>query len=164
MATLDQDCDIILQHADVNGGVGYGFLLVRYADKNRTVKVERGAYTSLELSYVDRLKIECQLYLRDEAKNPNNQARSLTRAQDYANLLALLAARTGLTLQTQIGTFTALHASLEYSEELHHHSHSEIVLVLNNGAFDETVPLDYLAYNNSEWDGANSFWGSAYWR
>lgn len=163
MATLEADCDIILQHAAVNGGVGYGFLLVRYADKNQTVKVERWAYTDLAAAYVDRFKVSCRLYLRDGAKNPNGQIRAESRAEDYARLLSLLAQRTGLRLSAQIGDFTALHATLEVTEEFHHQSHSEIVLVLNNGGYDETVPIDFLDYNNSQWDGTLSTWGEAYW-
>ena len=92
MPTLGTDCDIILQHASVNGGVGYGFLLVRYADKNQTVKVERWAYLDLTSAYVDQVKVCCRLYLRDGAKGPNGKVRSESRAVEYERLLSLLAA------------------------------------------------------------------------
>lgn len=151
MPTLGIDCDVMLQHANVNGGVGYGFLLVRYAEKNQTVKVERWAYTDLTGGYVDQVKISCRLYLRDGAKNPNNAIRSETRAEDYAALLALLSQHKGLVLETQIGTFAELHATLQPTEEFHHQSHSEIVLVLNNGQFDELLPTINLVIFG-QWD------------
>lgn len=140
MPTLGTDCDLIISHADVNGGVGYGFLLVRYQEKNQTVKVERWAYTDLTSAFVDQVKVSCRLYLRDGAKNPNGQTRTESRAVDYARLIQLLNQRRGLRLEAPIGTFAELHASLQVSEEFHHQSHSEIVLVLNNGQFDELLP------------------------
>jgi hypothetical protein len=150
MPTLGTDCDIILQHADVNGGVGYGFLLVRYADKNQTVKVERAAWLDLTSAYVDQVKVSCRLYLRDGAKGPDGQVRSETRAVEYARLLSLLEQRTGLALQAQIGTFAQLHATLACTEEFHHQSHSEIVLMLNNGNFDELQP-GVTAFTAGQW-------------
>ena len=142
---LGKDCDVILSHVTVNGGVGTGFLLFNEKQRRAAVVIERQAFL-LDSGWQERVKYRCKLVLADNQVNPDGSQRSETRAGQYAALLALLEARTELVLQTYTGTFTGLDASLPFAEESHYAEELVIALALNNGNFNYTISTPFASY------------------
>lgn len=155
MPTIGTNCDLILTHADVNGGVGVGFQL---QNPHKGIRITREAYITADGStYTDRIKYLATLKLSDEVRDPSGAIATPGRAALYALLLAFLAERTEITLQDVSGTYTDLHATLQTSIEEHGRKTSIVVLSLNNGGFVETVPFDVRAYNSSFYDSGITY-------
>lgn len=163
MPTIGTDCDFTLQHASVNGGAAVGFLLRRLAQGKASIQIAREAYLTSDSSYADRYKITARVYMADNARNPDASIHSTGRDAAYALLLAFIAERTGITLVCEAGTFTGLHATLPVTSEFHFDAFSEVFLFLNNGGYDETIPVDLVRFNQSVWDGPLT-WATSYWR
>ena len=165
MATIGVDCDIILAHASVNGGAGYGFVLrrPRSGDLGPTVKLQRQAYTTVAGGYSDRLRFWMSVLLDDNLLNPDGSRHTETRSGMYAMLVAFLGARTGIILSTRVGVWTDLHATLTVTHEDLGVSRDIVTLLLNNGAYTQTAPIDLTRFSNSLWDGPLT-WDTSYWR
>jgi hypothetical protein len=164
MATIGTDCDITLTHANVNGGLPVGFVLKRARETvSGLVTVRRQAYTLPEGGYTDRVTWWMTILCSDELLNPDGSRHGRAREDIYADILAFLAERTGITLEIANGTYVDLHATLTVTTEYTGYMGDEVVLRLNNGNFTETVPLDSMRWNNSYWDGPLT-WATSYWR
>jgi hypothetical protein len=164
MATVGEDCDITLTHPGVNGGSPVGFILKRArATVSGLVTLRRQAYTLPEGGYTDRVTWWMTILCSDDLNNPDGSRHERTREDIYADLLAFLAERTGITLTLYNGVYTDLHATLTVTTEYIGRLSDEVVLRLNNGAFTETVPIDRTRFYNSYWDGPLT-WDSSYWR
>lgn len=94
---LGIECDVMLQHAAVNGGAAVGFILLREDKRGGVVKVMREAYLDGGV-WQERVSYSLKLLLGDSVTQPNGQTFPQTRAEGYAHLQAILAQRTGITL------------------------------------------------------------------
>ncbi len=164
MATVGVDCDITLTHPDVNGGLPVGFILKRArATVSGLVTLRRQAYRLPEGGYTDRLVWWMTILCSDELLNPNGSRHARDRQDIYDDLVAFLNARTGITLDTINGIYTDLHATLTVTTEYIGRLSDEIVLRLNNGAFNDLAPIDRERFLASVWDGVLT-WDTSYWR
>jgi hypothetical protein len=164
MPTLGVDCDVILTHPSVNSGAGVGFILKRArATVSGLVTLRRQAYTLPEGGYTDRLAWWMTILCSDDLLNPSGGRHGRVREDIYTDILAFLAARTGITLECETGIWTDLHATLTVTTEYLGRLSDEVVLRLNNGAFTETAPIDRTRFYNSYWDGPLT-WETSYWR
>lgn len=160
---LGQDCDITLAHPAINAGRPVGFL-VRRARDGTLVTLRRQAYLNSDGgAYTDRLRFEMTVLAADHLHNPDGSEHARTRAQIYADLLAFIAARSGITLVTHTGVWTGLYATLTLSSERLGQFSEAVALCLNNGAATQTLAIDPARFNNSLWDGVLT-WASSYWR
>jgi hypothetical protein len=156
---IGQDCHIKLTHADVNGGIPYGFLV----DENKgtrpggvqiTHEVDSGGTTRLWLLF--------DVLLSDNSINPDGSAHAFTRAQDYAMLLLYLSKMDGLILDTPIGSFLNLGA-VGWSADERHLPHSSIIKCQVNNIGVYWPPVDTATLELSIWDGTLT-WATSYWR
>jgi len=99
MSTLNVDCDIILQHPDIDSGLGYGFILSRNEDNDISIKMLR----EVDGAGVTRLWVYFDVLLSSNLINPNGEVRPQSRVQDYKALCLYLAKMSDIALSTQIG-------------------------------------------------------------
>src|SRR5512141_323220 len=98
MATLGEDCHLILYHADVSAGAGTGFLVV----DGTAISAQRSAteVTSNPPVYTETTKLFASIVCADYLKLPNGARDTRTRAQVYAALIQYLQKRSALTVAT----------------------------------------------------------------
>ncbi|RPI94768.1 MAG: hypothetical protein EHM39_12105 [Chloroflexi bacterium] len=161
MASIGVDCDITLTHPAVNGGAPVGFVAKRRG--NRLVMVKRQAYMTPDGTYSDRIWFWVTVVCSDDIRNPDGSKHAATRSQIYSNLLAFLAARTGITLTCGTAVWNDLYATLTTTQEYLGQDSDELILSLNNGAMTQTAPIDHDRFANSLWDGPLT-WETSYWR
>ena len=159
---IGQDCHIILQHPNVNGGIGVGFLLEQTKTQRYEIRLKREAYQTPSGLWADRVKISFALELNDTNIAQNGSNLPLTLAQCYECLKDFLNQRTGLKLITEHDEYNDLHASLLCAEEFHFPSKIRLVIKLNNGGYPERVPIDLAAMGASAYDNGITY-GTAVW-
>ena len=151
---------ITLTHPAVNAGQPYGFLV---DEEERGTRPGGIQITRQVLS--DSSTLVCVLFdiiLADHANNPDGSAHTKTRMQDYSMLLQFLAQRSGIQLQSPIGTLLNLFAIGFTADERHMPASSLIKCQLNNyGIYWPPVDPDQLSL--SVWDGVLT-WSTSYWR
>jgi len=162
---IGKNCEIKLQHPDVNSGDEYGFLLNKDGSiKEQGVQFKRqvvsdpvnyNVATTLMWFYFDVL-------CGPVASNPDGTKRAITRMTDYIMLMDFLSKTKDIQLTTTVGTFVDV-GSLGWSvDERHLHDHSIIKCNLNNiGYYFPPVDPDILQL--SVWDGTLT-WATSYWR
>lgn len=162
MPELGKDCDFTLQHPAVNSGAAVGFVLDR--QKVGGVEIERQAYKTPTDTWADRVKYSLRVAVGDSLTQPDGNQSAITGAQLYACLQAFLQQRTGITLEHKRGVVQGLHASLECADELLSVGRLDVVtLTLNNGGFNEFVPIDLIALNASIYDSGTAY-DQGFWR
>ena len=160
MPTLGEDCHVILAHADIDAGVGYGFI----SPKDDSIKSE-GVQIVREVSSDDagvRLWVHFDILMADSLINPDGSTHSYTRAEDYAKLLEFLDKPDGITLVCPAGALLRLGALGWTADERHLPSSTIVKVQLNNiGYYFPPIDPDILAL--SVWDGTLT-WETSYWR
>jgi hypothetical protein len=144
--------DLTLTHPAVNGGNPSGFVLWSDESASGEVLEHREGYLSAVGTWLDRVSYTMRLVFADEEARFNGN-----RSSGLALLRLYLTQRTNLVLTTKYGAFPDLHSSLQYAEASHQMTRSIITVVLNNGGWNESVPIDFAALNASTWDSGLSF-------
>jgi hypothetical protein len=167
MATLNDDCQISLTHADVNGGLPTGFMLVR----ETAIAAQRSALELTTGTYTEETKLFASIVCEDYQTLPNGGRDTRTRAQVYAALVAYLTQRSGLQVETPVGLYVGMYCVNHLATETHYPGYSVIVCTFNNlnAAF---APADPVGYANSHWyredltpaEPNYLTWGTSYWR
>lgn len=167
MARIGEDCHLILQHPDVNGGDPYGFLCPKdNSHRELGVQVTREVVSDStdETNAITgtQLWLNFDLILADDLYDPNGEKHPKSRAADYAMLTLFLAQPAGIALTTPAGTYTNLGALGWSADERHLPNHSIIKCGLNNVGF-YFPPVDPELLALSVWDGTLT-WETSYWR
>ncbi len=167
MPTIGEDCHLILQHPDVNGGEPYGFLCPKdNSHRELGVQVTREVTSDStdETNSITgtQLWLNFDLILADNLIDPNGQPHPKSRAADYAILTLFLAQPAGIQLTTPAGIYSNL-GSLGWSaDERHMPKYSIVKCGLNNvGFYFPPANPELLAL--SVWDGTLT-WQTSYWR
>jgi len=165
MSTIGTDCDIIMEHPDVNGGDPYGFVLAPDAsNKGSSVSVQR------ELDEDDEIQIYIffTILLADQLKNPDGSMHVETREVMYTMLLEYLEQTEDLSIGTFMGTWLGIGPMGHSATELHLIDGSYISCKLTNiSAYHP--PIDSGIFFGSEWQPAPPAddaltWDSSVWR
>ena len=162
MPTLNADCHIILTHANVNGGVGFGFILDGESTLGPSVTVQREVAT--DGSRTARLFFS--VLLSNTLQNPDGSEHIYNRSEIHTMLQAYMEQRSGLQLECAIGLFTSLGALGHIATEQHFGEVSVIAMQVNNvGAFWPAA--DATRYLNSVWQPDDYTgpmnWDNSYW-
>jgi hypothetical protein len=157
--TLGKDCHIILSHHEIDGGEGYGFLLVEdQSIKNGGVQMTR----EVDSGGTTRLWLHFDVLLADRAVNPNGGLRTQSRSADYAKLCQFLDKQSEVCITSPAGTMLSLGAVGWTADERHQPGYSLIKCQFNNiGVY--WPPVDPALLLLSIWDGTLT-WSSSYWR
>jgi hypothetical protein len=159
--SLGSNCHITLQHALVNGGVSYGFILRRdptSPSDGPAVSIQKEVDSDGGIN--DRVFFS--ILLSDNLINPDGSPHMDTRASMYAMLLNFLAQSELLTLVCPAGVLSGLGGLGHVSTEMHYGDHSIVVCQLTDiGVY--FPPADPVLFNASIWDG-NLTWATSYWR
>jgi len=185
MATIGVDCDLTLQHADVNGGVPVGFLLA--LPENQKLKPYGPAvnlqYETLQTALglpQDVLHVYITILLADNLQNPDGSIHTETAASMRAWLMAFVGEHNSITLTTRVGIYGNLKTLSETINTLigyqvypmmEYNQYSEVEtakvhLTTISGSFGA---IDPTIYNDSHWvdeaayTGART-WSNSYWR
>jgi hypothetical protein len=159
--SLGSNCHITLQHASINGGVTYGFILQR---DTRTPAAGPAVSIQKEVDSDGGIndRVFFSVLLADSLINPDGSPHTDTRAAMYAMLLLFLAQSADLTLVCPAGVLSGLGALGHVSTEMHYGDHSIVVCQLTDiGVY--FPPADPAAFNASVWDGTLT-WATSYWR
>lgn len=167
MPVIGQDCHLILQHPDVNGGLPYGFISPKDCSPREcgvqvTREVTSDAADETNSVTGTQLWLNFDVLLADNLIAPDGSSRTATRAEDYAMLTAFLARPEGIALTTPAGVYTSLGALGWSADERHLPSHSIIKVGLNNVGY-YFPPVDPQLLALSVWDGTLT-WNTAFWR
>lgn len=159
--TLGLNCHITLQHASVNNGAAYGFVLQRdprSPNDGPAVSIQKEVDSAGGIN--DRVFFS--ILLGDDLVNPNGSRHTDTRAAMYAMLLNFLAQSELLTLVCPAGVLSGLGGLGHVSTEMHYGDHSIVVCQLTDiGVY--FPPADPVLFNASIWDGPLT-WATSYWR
>jgi hypothetical protein len=158
MTTIGTDCHMAITHADVNGGLPYGFLLDSQNDLGPAVSLQREVDAEGTIS----VRIFFRVLLADDMVNPDGTVHAQSMAQMYAKLCEYLAKTDGMTVEGAIGVFSNCGAQGHSATEMHYLGLSIVACQLNNvGVY--WPPADPDLYYNSTWDGTLT-WVTSYWR
>jgi hypothetical protein len=165
--TIGENCHLVLTHPDVNGGVGYGFLVNKdNSPRDSGVQITREVVSDTtdasNSTTATQLWFNFDILLANNLVNPDGSIHDKTRAQDYAMLLEYLAQPAGLMLTTPVGAFLDLGALGWSADERHQPAFSIIKCGLNNVGY-YFPPVDPALLALSLWDGTLA-WDTSYWR
>jgi len=161
MPTLGVDCQVILQHADVNGGVAVGFMLASEATIGGAVSVQRERFDNGDGTFDEKEKFFFSVPCANNVRLPNNSVDARTRQKIYDDLIAFLAKNSGVTLYTPVGVYGSLYCLGHLATENHHPALSVITCQFRSDS-DVFAPADPTIYLGSYWDGTYK-WDEAYW-
>ena len=160
MPTLGTDCDITLNHASVNGGLDYGFLLYpRRQNEGVPVTIQRKVDSS---STTVDVWVYFNIICGDNLTNPDGSTNTDTRANMYSKLTDFLNQRSGITLTMVSGVIMSL-GCLGYSATEEHFDYAIITAVQLNNAGTYYPPIDATTLSLCVWDGTLT-WSTSYWR
>lgn len=161
---MGKDCDLILVHKDIGGGVPYGFVLAPDPSQpTGTVSVQR------ERSGEDQMIfIFFTLVLADDLINPDGSQHSESRALMYAALQEYLAKSDNLTVITHMGSFLGIGPLGHAATELHMVNGTYISIKLANvTAYRAPIPeatfYACLWADIDDLTGDELTWESSYW-
>jgi len=165
MATIGNDCDIVLIHPDVNDGDPYGFVIAPDAsNRGSSVSIQR------ELDEDDAIQIYIffTILLADEMKNPDGSLHADSRETMYNMLLQYLERTDGLSIGTFMGTWLGVGPMGHSATELHLVDGSYISCKFTNISTYHP-PIDSDLFFGSKWqsdtpDEATLTWDSSVWR
>jgi hypothetical protein len=167
-AVIGIDCDVLLSHAQVDGGEPMPCLLDKGRLARGGVSVFRSAYKQADGSFRDSQVITITVLLGDGLVNPDGGTNNGTRVEDYARLFSILRQRSGIQVSTAGGVYGGLFASGHYALEDHTAGISRVTLQLSSDG-DIFAPADRGRYEASLWVDAESYsgsmnWDNSYWR
>jgi hypothetical protein len=158
MPTIGVDCNFILYHTDVSGGLGDGFII---AD-GTALAAQRSAIETIPGVYTESTKLFASVLCADNARQPNGGRDTRTRLQVYQKLAEYLAKRSGISVVTPAGAYVAMFCMNHLATESHYGAHSLVVCTFSNtnAAF---TPADPYAMAMSFWVDPNSYTGDRTW-
>jgi hypothetical protein len=157
--TLNVNCDLILNHAGVNAGLDFGFLLQPDSRGNGPiVSVQR----ETDSDGLSTIKVFFSVRAADRMVDADGSAHEDTRSEMYAMLTAYLSQASGLQMRCGVGTFSGLSALGHVSTEQHFPDYSIVTCQLNNSG-PYYPPADPALFYASIWDGTLT-WNTSYWR
>lgn len=158
---LGTNCHLTLQHAAVNAGVPYGFILepdTRSPKDGPAVSIQK----EIDSTGTVNDRVFFSVILADVLINPDGSGHADSRASMYAMLLNFLAHLSGITLVCSAGVLSGLCAVGHVSTEMHYGDHSIVVCQFTDlGVY--FPPADPVVFNASIWDGTLT-WATSYWR
>jgi hypothetical protein len=150
-----------LQHATVNGGVAYGFILEhdsRRPGDGPAVSIQK----EIDSTGSVMNRVFFSIILADSLVNPDGSIHAASRAAMYSILLNFLAQSSDLVLSCSAGVISDLRALGHVSTEMHYGNHSIVVCQFTDiGVY--FPPADPVLFNASIWDGTLT-WATSYWR
>jgi hypothetical protein len=168
MAAPGIDCHIALSHAEINGGVPYGFLLDESKDAGPAVSIQREAVKQDDGTFTDSQKYFFTVVLGDRLTNPDNSLHPQTGAEMYVALMQYLGKHSCLALLTPTASFSGLFASGHFATEIHYPDIT-LVTVQMNSAGSSFDPVDITLFIQSFWVDGEAYagdmtWSNTYWR
>lgn len=161
---MGKNCDLILAHKDIGGGVPYGFVLAPDPSQpTGTVSVQRERSGDEQIIF-----IFFTLVLADDLINPDGSQHTDTRSVMYAALQEYLAKSDNLTVITHMGSFLGIGPLGHAATELHMVNGTYVSIKLSNvTAYRAPIPeatfyaclwadINNLTGNELTWQ--NSFW------
>jgi len=159
--TLGSNCHLTLQHASVNGGAAYGFVLQRDARApaaGPAVSIQK----EIDSAGAVKTRVFFSVILGDSLINPDGSSHADARAAMYAMLLNFLSQPSDMILTFPAGVLPGLCALGHVSTEMHYGDHSIVVCQLTDiGVY--FPPANPALFNASIWDGTLT-WATSYWR
>ena len=151
MATVGLDCHITLQHADINAGVAYGFILDGDPGGNGPApSIQREAYDNGDGTFTEKTRHFATILLANDLRNPDGSQHAQTKSATYAMLLLFLQKRSDIQLTTPVGVFGSLYCQGHIATETHYASVSLAAIQLaSSGAVFE--PADPVLYAQTAW-------------
>ncbi len=168
MATLQQDCDVMLFHQDVAGGQPAGFLLDRSRLYHGSISVYRSAYRQADGGFVDQQVVSFTILLGNNLVNPDGSIHNTTASEDYENLFNIIGQRSEIGVITPEGIFSGLYSSGNYSLEERAGGILRVTLQLNSDG-NIFAPADRDRFEQSRWVDEDIYtgsmtWENSYWR
>ena len=160
MPTIGTDCHITLEHANVNGGAAFGFVLAAESNLKEGVYVKREVFTD------DLLPMKVWTFfdviLADDLLNPDNTAHEESKNTMYLMLMDFLDEQEDIILSFVGGSLTSLGAIEFAASEKHYPGYTIVRVQLTNlGEYFGLVITE--RYDLSLWDGTLT-WETSYWR
>lgn len=159
--TLGKDCNLILNHASVNGGADVGFLLQpdpRSVNAGPVVQLQR----EIQSDGSSVSKVYFTVLLAGMLVNPDGTVHAESRSTMYAFLTLFLQQPGAVTLGFASGFIPNLAALGHVSTEMHYGDFSLVSCQFTDNAI-YFAPADPVAFYASAWDGALT-WSTSYWR
>lgn len=167
MAAIGKDCDLMLYHQNVAGGLPIGFLLDRTRLYHGSVSVYRTAYQGPEGQYVDHQMVSFTVLIGSNLVNPDASLHS-GGPDSYTQLFELLKQRSEIGVITAEGVFSGLYSSGNYVIEERSGGILRVTIQLNSdGAI--FAPADRDRFEQSAWVDEDNYqgamtWDNSYWR
>lgn len=161
MPTIGVDCQVALQHTDVNGGVAVGFMLASETTIGGSISVQRERFDNGDGTFDEKTKFFFTVICVGNLKLPNGTVDTRTRQQIYDALIPFLRKDSNITLYTPVGVFANLYCLGHIGTENHHPVVSPITCQFRSDS-DVFAPADPVIYLGSYWDGIYK-WDEAYW-
>jgi len=158
MATIGEDCHLIIYHAGVSAGAGDGFLVA----PDTAIAAQRAAIETTPGVYSESVKLFASIYLADKAPLPNGGRDTRSRVTAYQKLCEYLAKRSGLSVTTPAGSYVAMFCTSHLATESHYGGYSVVVCTFNStgAAF---APCDPVALATSFWVDPATYTGDRTW-
>lgn len=165
MATIGQDCDVILIHPDVNSGDPYGFVLTPTPnDTPSAVSIQR----EIDEDGVINIYLFFSIILADNLHNPDGSEHADSRATMYTFLLNYLSKTSGITVGTVMGSWLGIGPLGHSATEMHLPNASIISIKLYNATLYHP-PVSESLFLNSLWSASPPLddaltWETSLWR
>jgi len=170
MPTVGVDCDIYLQHADVNDGDPVGFLLYRKktADYGPEVQVHYESYTDTLGGTDDIRHLWFTVVLANDLINPDGSFHQETALFMRNALIDILMKHSEITLNTPAGLITGLKSSGHVMIHSIFPGWDTIECNLTTDSVNY-APVDSVYYEASFWVDLTTYtgimtWDNSYWR
>ena len=165
MATIGQDCDVILVHPEVNSGVPYGFVLTPSPNETPSaVSIQR----EIDADGVINIYLFFSIILADDLRNPDGSEHADSRATMYTVLLNYLSKTSGITVGTVMGSWLGIGPLGHSATEMHLPNASFISIKLYNATLYHP-PVSETLFLNSLWSASPALadaltWETSLWR
>lgn len=168
MATIGQDCDIMLYHQAIQSGSPLGFLLDRSRLYHGSISVFRSAYRQADGNFNDQQVVSFTVLLGNGLVNPDGSLHGGSTGEQYETLFNLLTQRTEIGVITPDGIFSGLFSSGNYALEERSGGILRVTVQLNSDGnifapadrdrFEQSIWVDETVYTGS------MTWENSYWR
>lgn len=164
--TINSNCHITFTHPDISAGAPFGFLLDPQSRLRPSGFEITREITSDPVIMVNTggtiVTVILDILLADSLINPDGSIHTDSRTAMYNSLVAYLAKKADIQIDTSLGAIANLGALGKVVDEKHFGRHSICRVQLNNAGIYFPF-VDPALLNNSVWDGTLT-WDTSYWR
>lgn len=168
MPTLQQDCELMLYHSQVQAGQPAGFLLDHSRLYHGSISVYRSAYRQADGDFNDQQVVSFTILIADGLVNPDGSLHLGSAGEEYDLLFSILTQRSEIGVITTEGVFSGLYSSGNYLLEERNGGVMRVTVQLSSDG-DIYAPADRDRFEQSLWvDGdiysGSMHWDNSYWR